>query len=184
MILVANKCDGSIYNFAEIAERVQQRVGKLLDEWHEGHGLRGRSKGRRKDLTLVPGISRVSCREGSSGEVSGLPALIDLISRQAATSILVPPAWDLALEVIRALRTSCDPTSAARKKLGLPNTTPRGGVGDVHAFAFISKDELFCKWESVVDNVRGDVQAAMVSNRESALQGALWIRYVCFADPS
>lgn len=75
--------------------------------------------------------------------------------------------------MIDALRTSCDPTTAAREELGLLNTPPTGGVGDVHAFAFISKDELSCKWERVVENVRGDVQAAMVFNWGKALTGAL-----------
>ena len=176
VILVANKCDGSIEKFVETAERVQQRVRELLKEWHQARGLRGRSQGRVTDLTLLPGISLVSCHEERSLEASGLPALIALISRQAATSIVVPPAWALALEVIDALRTSCDPTTAAREILGLPDTRPTGGVGDVHDFAFISKDELSRKWQRVVENVRGDAQAAAVSNWETALKGALWIR--------
>lgn len=178
MVLVANKCDGSIDQFAETAARIQRRVGELLAVWHEARGLRGRSKGRVTDLTRLPGMSRVSCQEEVSPEASGLPALIALISRQAATSILVPPAWDLALEVIRALRTSRDPIAAARVKLGLSYPPPAGGVAVVHALAFISRDELSRKWLSVVDNVRGDVPAATISNWESDLEGALWITCV------
>lgn len=186
MILVANKCDGSIVKFADTAERVHQRVRELLDVWHQARGLRGRSQGRVTDLTLLPDMSLVSCHENSSLEASGLSALILLISGQAATSIVVPPAWDLALGVITALRNSCDPTTAARAKLGLPDTRPTGGVGDVHDFAFISNDELSRKWERVVENIRGDAQAAAVSNWKTALKGALWIRYVldgCLSRP-
>lgn len=175
VILVANNFDGSIDDFAETAERVQQRVGELLNVWYEARGLRGRSKGRVTDLTFIPGISRVSCHDKSSPEASGLLALIALISRQAETSILVPPAWNLALEVIRALWTSCDPITAAREKLCLSDTPP---TGDVHAFVFISKEELSREWRRVVENVRGDVEAATISNWESALKGALWIRCV------
>ncbi|CBN74748.1 LRR-GTPase of the ROCO family, putative pseudogene [Ectocarpus siliculosus] len=175
VVLVANKCDGSIDKFAETTEKVQRRVRELVAVWHEARGLRGRSKGHVTDLTLLPGMSRVSCQEEGSPEASGLPALIALISRQAATAIHVPPAWDLALEVIGALRASCNPIAAARDKLGLPNPLPADGVADVHAFAFISKDELSRKWRSVVDNLRGDVPAATISNWQSALEGALWI---------
>lgn len=178
MILVANKCDGSIDDFTETARRVQQRVLELLHVWHGERGLRGRSKGRVTDLTLLAGMSRVSCDDKGSAEASGLPALIGLISRQTSTSIRVPPAWDLALEVIGALRASRDPIAAARETLGLSNTLPAGGVRDLHAFAFISKDELFRIWTSAVENVRGHVQEATISNWESALEGALWIRYV------
>lgn len=178
VILVANKCDGSIDDFTETARRVQQRVGELLHVWHGARGLRGRSKGLVTDLTLLSGMSRVSCHDKGFPEASGLLALIALISHQTATAILVPPAWDLSLEVIGALRASRDPIAAAREKLGLSNPPLTVGVRDLHAFAFISKDDLFLMWRSVVENVRGDVQAATISNWESALMGALWIRCV------
>ncbi|CAM9979903.1 unnamed protein product [Ectocarpus sp. 12 AP-2014] len=175
VILVANKCDGSTDDFTETARRVQQRVGELLHVWHEARGLRGRSEGRVTDVVIRSSMARVSCDDKGSPEASGLPALIALISDYAATSILVPPAWDLSLEVIHALRTGRDPMLAARWKLGLSNTPPARGDGDVHDFAFISEDELSRKWKGVVDNVRGDVRAATISNWESALKGALWI---------
>lgn len=176
VILVANKCDGSIDEFTETADRVEESVREQLNRWHEDRGIRGRSKGRVTDVTILPGMRRVTCLANVPPETSGLTTLQSLIFDQAATPIQVPPAWDLALGVIRALRDSHDPITAARTKLGLPNTTPTGG-GDEHAF--ISTDELSRLWRGVVQNVKNEVQASAISNPESALQGALWIRCVC-----
>ncbi|CAM9863942.1 unnamed protein product, partial [Sphacelaria rigidula] len=175
VILVANKCDGSIDDYTDTVRSVQNRVLELLKDWHEDRGLRGQSKGRVTDVNILPDMSRVSCDDKGFPEASGIPALIALLLNQAATSICVPPAWDFALEAIKCLRASRDPIWAAREKLGLSNTPPTEGVGNLHASPFISKNELSRKWELVVETVRGNVPAATVYNWESALNGALWI---------
>eukprot|EP00903_Cladosiphon_okamuranus_P018362 g16892.t2 len=48
VILVANKCDVSIDDFSETARRVWQRVGELLDVWHEASGLHRATPGPRR----------------------------------------------------------------------------------------------------------------------------------------
>ncbi|CAM9253300.1 unnamed protein product, partial [Sphacelaria rigidula] len=84
VILVANKCDGSVDDFADTVKKVHIRVRDLLDEWHENRGLGGQCSGRVTDLNILPRISRVSCDARGSPEASGLPVLVDLILKQAA----------------------------------------------------------------------------------------------------
>ncbi|CAN0137879.1 unnamed protein product, partial [Scytosiphon promiscuus] len=175
VILVANKCDGSIDDFVETANRVEGRVRELLEIWHDARGLRGQSKGLITDVNILRGMSCVSCEAKGLPEASGLPALKELIAKQAANSIVVPPAWDLALEVIGALRAGCDPVPAARKKLRVSDIPQAQKLGNSNAFAFISKEDLSRKWKGVVENVSPEVPAATVANWESALDGALWI---------
>lgn len=98
-------------------------------------------------------MSRVSCKAKVSLEASGLPELTALIGSQAATSILVSPAWDLALGVLSALRASCDPIAAARYKLQLSDTPPTKEISDAHAFAFISKKDISRMWPSPTGKV-------------------------------
>ena len=182
VILVANKCDASLNDSVEIAERIEERATELLDSWNSSRGLPGRSGGGAKRLTILPGVSRVSCVAGSSPEAYGLTALTARIRGQAATSTAVPPAWALALDFIGALRAGKDPIRAAREKLQLPTT----GTGEVNSRCspFVSKVELSRQWRGVVDNVRDEAPAAAAVNTDGALDGALWIRCVVSETPN
>lgn len=189
MILVANKCDGSIDDFAESTERAQKRVSELLNVWHEARGLRGWRKGRVPDLTLLPGMSRVSCDGKGSPEASGLSALIALISHQAVVSMLVPPTWDLALKVFDALRDGLEPKQVARNYLQLDASAAVDREGITGA-TFLTKNELFGRWIDVVESVRGELQAtgraAAVCNANSlsrvhSRSGMCHTFYVCVA---
>eukprot|EP00752_Nemacystus_decipiens_P012508 g11078.t2 len=175
VILVANKCDASIDDFIKTTERVEKRVRELLDEWSNDRGLRGQSEGLAKGLTILPGVSRVSCLPDNFRQTSGLTALTSRIHDQAATSIRVPPAWVLALGVTGALRAGDEPIRAAREKLRLPTTnTTDEGVSRITS-PFVSRAELSRQWRHVVGTLEGEAPAAAMVNPDGALDGALQI---------
>ncbi|CAN0097131.1 unnamed protein product, partial [Ascophyllum nodosum] len=178
VILVANKCDGSVANkcetsladFEETTTKMERRVKHLLEEWQK----------RRKDgdvtvVRLLDGVSRTSCVN-----YGGIDGLVERISGEGATSILVPPAWDLALKILDALRSGGDPLRAARAHLGL--NEKRAAAGETHKIVtntFTTKKKLLKLWEDIVRQVSEELQSpedrTAVSNWKNALNGALWI---------
>ncbi|CAN0241673.1 unnamed protein product, partial [Ascophyllum nodosum] len=99
--------------------------------------------------------------------------------KQEVASIQVPPAWDLALKVIEAQRTGGDPLHVVRDhlKLNETGTTCETRIKLV-ANTFTTKDQLFKLWYDIVGEVSGELEGkkkAAVSNKDSALDGALWI---------
>ena len=167
MILVANKCDSSLADFEEATGRVERVVKHELDEWQK--------RRRSKDVTAVMlknSVSRISCND-----YKGIDNLRERIFKQDAASIQVPPAWDLALRVLEALRTDRDPLNFARNHLEL--TTTCNKRPKLEANTFLTKDQLFKLWHDIVGEVSGELKGAKtaaVSNVDSALNGALWIR--------
>lgn len=152
VILVANKCDTSIDDFVETTEKVEARVRELLDGWQRTRGSGGRGEGRVQEVTVHPGMRRVSCLSGNSPEGSGLQALTALIRAQAATSVPAPvaPAWALALEFVESLRVGGAPTRAVRESPQLLDTTVTE-ERDSRVSPFVSRDELSRQWSDVVD---------------------------------
>ena len=180
VVLVANKCDVSLDDFKDTTEIVEGFVKRELNEWQECRRSNRRytKHPNSKDVTtvrLLDGISRISCNN-----YGGIDELQDCILNQDAASIQVPPAWDLALKVVEALRTNVDPLHVAWNHLKLNHT----GATDSEASQMVSntfttKDELFKLWNGIVREVSGELEGAKqaaVSNPDSALNGALWIR--------
>lgn len=172
VILVANKCDGSIEGFTGTAAIVEERVTVLRKEWLEGRGFS--STRMNTDITVLERPSLVSCRDGV-----GLQEMIDRIAAQGAVSVRVPPAWGLALTFLDALRDSRDPQQACRDCLGL-GSRPKVGADSEPGSSFFSEKSLVEQWKGVVQNVEGelrsDAEKMAVSDPDSAIEGALWIR--------
>ena len=128
-----------------------------------------------KAVRLQNSVSRISCKN-----YGGIADLKDRIFDQDAASIQVPPAWDLALKVVEALRTGGDPLHVARKHLGLNHMGATGNkIIKLVATTFTTKDQLLKLWHDIVGEVSGELRGAKkaaVSNPDSALNGALWIR--------
>ena len=171
MILVANKCDASLADFEETTKKIEKRVKHLLKEWQSRRRLNRRNRGP-LDGGLLDGVSQTSCVD-----YGGIERLIERISVHGDTSIQVPPAWDLALNVVDALRVNGDPLRAARAHLGLKETEEANKKVNS---TFTTENQLFELWEGIVRQVSEELQSAedmaAVSNWENALDGALWIR--------
>eukprot|EP00752_Nemacystus_decipiens_P009015 g8047.t2 len=211
VLLVANHCDSDQYDgwldsavatcatggerFVRTATLVEKRVRELLKEWQGRRGVLGNGQPMRcrkmaAGVTVLPQASTVSCLSGF-----GLPELIDRVAAQGATSISVPPAWDLALKFIDSLRDGEDPLQAARAHLGLTSPRPSGPAVPAAAerdpdgivlesdsesrSPFMKTSALFQRWMNIVSSVEGDLRSAAekmaVRNPESALEAALWI---------
>lgn len=189
VMLVANKCDGRLDDFAGITNRVKKRATELLQDWQHQRGLQpttlqptaavdrgfnavpqggGSSIAfpsvRRAELTVLLEPSLISCLDDlSSPQACGLSALIDRVAAQAATAVRVPPAWGLALEVIDALREKRDPLQAARAHVGVGATSPAPvaswGAGQSEDSSFISREALVERWNSVVRHLEGELES-------------------------
>ena len=162
--------------FTETVNRVDQRTRSLLQEWQDRRGLSSRGAANLTNVRLLEGVSRVSCLD-----YSGITNLVERISEQGTASIQVPPAWELTLKVIDALREHRLPLSVAREHLRLPNAMTADVVRvSTEPHTVMTKSELFTVWRGIVHHIRSEVQVrgqtAVVSNWESALDGALWIR--------
>ena len=172
VILVANKCDASLADFETTTDSVEKLVKHLLKEWQSRRRLNRRNRGDGTVVSLLHGVSRTSCVD-----YGGIERLIERISEHGATSIQVPPAWDLALNVVDALRANGDPLRAARAHLGLKETEEANKKLNS---TFTTENQLFELWEGIVRQVSEELQSAedmaAVSNWENALNGALWIR--------
>ena len=174
VMLIANQCDGSIGDFSETVETVVKRAQELLKNWQDNRGFPERVNRRPTTLNLLPHASLVSCYDGF-----GLSDLIDRVSGEGSISISVPPAWDLALTIVDALRDKKAPLSVAREHLNLPSI--HRSVGSVPSL-YMPKGALNRLWRSILQNLRESgelrsaVQLAAVTNIDSALEGALWIR--------
>lgn len=174
VILVANKRDKAFNAYTATAAKVEERVRSLLDNWERRRG----NNPAANEMNLLENVSCVSCRN-----YDGINDLIIRIKRQSATSILVPPAWDLALKVMDALRKGLSPSREARRYLNLPVDEE---VAERREDTFVTKDELSHLWKGVIENIRVDIEAprgdhgdadrGVLSNPEGALKGALWIR--------
>lgn len=214
VLLVANKCDRVVKNAAEIARMVEKRVRTMLQDWKARRGLgpifqetgqthssssSGQSvKNSCTDVNLLNGSSLISCEN-----YAGIQELIERVLVQCVSSIEVPPAWELALEFISALRCKRPPVRAILEYLQLP--VIEEDVDACWSGSFITKEELNGMWKSVVgkandemlrtsesglsrlwqDFVRrltGGIDSADndidISNSDSALEGALQIRWV------
>ncbi|CAM9525926.1 unnamed protein product [Scytosiphon promiscuus] len=168
VILVANKCDGSLEDFVDTAETVEARARELLKTWQEKRKIPGMT-----DVTLLRHPSRVSCRDGG-----GLSQVIDRVGNHGATSVSVPPSWGLALTFLDALRDKRSPLQAARKYLGL-DARSEDTHDDASPSVFMTKAALLQRWMGVVQGVEGELRSEAdkmaVSDPESALEGALWM---------
>lgn len=175
VILVANKCDGSVDAFSATVKAVSERVGELLQDWQDSRGIHGQVPSRSTTLTLLPETSLVSCADGL-----GLSELIDRVAGQGGTSFSVPPAWDLALAVLDALRDNKAPLCVAREHLNLSPSSQSGA--DNVSNLFIPKRALIRQWQIVLRNLdksgelRSKEQQAVLKNPDSALTGSLEIR--------
>ena len=175
VILVANKCDGSVDAFSATVQAVSERVGELLRDWQDSRGIHDQFPIRSSTLTLLPGTSLVSCADGL-----GILDLIDRLAGQGGTSFTVPPAWDLALAVLDALRYHKAPLGVAREHLNL-SSGPQNGTSNVSSL-FISKKALIRQWQNVLGKLdtsgelRSEEQQAVLKNPDSALKGSLQIR--------
>ena len=172
VIMVANKCDRSLAAFAETTGRIEKLVNRLLNEWQSRRSSNRRKGGDVTEVRLLDGVSRTSCVD-----YGGIDKLVERISEESATSIQVPPAWDLALKVLDALRAGDDPLRAARAHLRLKETQE---TNENVINTFTTKNRLLKLWEDIVRQVSEELQIAedmtAVSNWENALNGALWIR--------
>ena len=173
VILVANKCDGPLDAFAGTTGRVEGLVKRLLNKWQSRRKPNRRNSGNVTTVVrLLDGISRTSCVD-----YGGIDRLIERISDHGATSIQIPPSWDLALNVVDALRAGGDPLRTARAHLGLKETKE---TNEKVINTFTTKNQLLKLWEDIVRQVSEELQSAedmaAVSNWENALNGALWIR--------
>lgn len=174
VMLVANQCDGPVGDFSEIVETVVSRAQELLATWQDTRGFPDRANRRPTTLNLLPQASLLSCYSGF-----GLSDLIDRVAGEGGTWISAPPAWDLALAVVDALRDKKAPLGVAREHLKLPSV--QGSVGSVPNL-YMTKGGLNRLWESTLQKLResGELRSAAqltaVTNTDSALEGALWIR--------
>ena len=165
VMLVANKCDKELDSYVETTRIVEKAARKSMMDWR--HGVKG--------VNLLDGVSRVSCKS-----YGGIDTLVERVLEQGSTSIQVPPAWELALKVVDALRDGYKPLQAARKHLKLADAgTTRIPVNMV-IDNIVTKSNLVKLWENVVGQVSPALQElgqmAAVSSWETALDGALWIR--------
>lgn len=171
VILVANKCDGSTDKFTRIVDHVETRARVLLEEWC---ALRGLDHDQAvKGVNLLDRTSAISCVD-----FLGVEGLIDRVSEQGATMIKVPPAWDLALTVIDALRDGRDPQQAARIRLKYATSKNEEDAASVTRKRHITLEELLGLWNGIVANgagLKAEQEAAMINSR-GALEGALWVR--------
>ncbi|CAN0383216.1 unnamed protein product [Ascophyllum nodosum] len=171
VIMVANKCDRSLAAFAETTGRIEKLVNRLLNEWQSRRSSNHRKGGDVTEVRLLDGVSRTSCVD-----YGGIDKLVERISEESATSIQVPPAWDLALKVLDALRAGGDPLRAARAHLRLKETQ---NTNENVINTFAAKNQLLKLWEDIVRQVSEELHSAedmtAVSNWENALNGALWI---------
>lgn len=172
-MMVANKCDRSTNTFAETIERVEASVRDSLEEWYLPRGFDdGRAVER---MNLLRKTSAVSCMD-----FLGIEKLRERISDQGATEIKLPPAWNLALKVVDALRDGHSPLQAARRHLKCASSKAEDGVMSTRRRKFITRMDLFSLWESTAADVGGEAleagQRAAMINPKSALEGALWIR--------
>ncbi|CAB1104970.1 unnamed protein product [Ectocarpus sp. CCAP 1310/34] len=171
VILVANKCDGSIEDFTGTAAVVEERVAVLRKEWRKARGFS--STRMDMDMTVLERSSLVSCLDGV-----GLQEMIDRIAAQSAASMRVPPAWGLALTFLDALRDSRDPQQACRDCLSL-GSRPKVGADREPGRSFFTENSLVEQWKGVVQNVEGelrsDAEKMAVSDPDGAIEGALWI---------
>ncbi|CAN0156577.1 unnamed protein product [Ascophyllum nodosum] len=164
VMLVANKCDKELDSYVETTRIVEKAARKSMMDWR--HGVKG--------VNLLDGVSRVSCKS-----YGGIDTLVERVLEQGSTSIQVPPAWELALKVVDALRDGYKPLQAARKHLKLADAgTTRIPVNMV-IDNIVTKSNLVKLWENVVGQVSPALQElgqmAAVSSWETALDGALWI---------
>lgn len=186
VMLVANKCDRRVDDFAGIANKVEQQAAELLRDWQDNRGIQptlhpttsidrgctaapeGASPAvwsvRRTEVTVLSEPNLVSClADGSSPQACGLSALIDRVAAQAATAVRVPPAWGLALKVIDALREKRDPLRAARAHLGVGTTSPAPveseGEGQVEDTSFMSRKAFVERWNGVVRSLDGELES-------------------------
>ncbi|CAM9890847.1 unnamed protein product [Ectocarpus fasciculatus] len=166
VLLVANKCDGSLQDFVGTAGAVEVSARRQLQEWQVN-----RNKPGMTELSLLPRPSLVSCDDGG-----GLTEVIARVDAQSATSIVVPPSWGLALAFLDALRDSRDPEPAARRHLHLDFDAE---VGAAHASSFMTESTLFQRWNDTVKSVAGELtspaERMAVSDHNGAMEGALWI---------
>lgn len=175
VLLVANKCDGPIGDFSETIRRVEERIHELLKDWQDNRGIPGEAVPDPATLNLLPHVSPVSCGNGW-----GLSQMVDRVAGQGGTSISVPPAWGLALAVLDALRDQKAALGAARQHLKLPSSS-QDRADSTPSFYF-SKEALRRLWRGVIRSLleSGELQSTAekvaVSNPDSALEGALWIR--------
>lgn len=177
VMLVANKCDGSIADFRATAEMVQARVTELLRKWNRRRGgLRYRPfTPPETEVNLLPRPSLVSCRDGG-----GLPDMIGRVADHGAASMSVPPSWGLALEFLAALRKKRSPLRSAREYLGLDASSDNQRPEDVSEASLITKASLSKLWNDLVQRITGelrsDAEKMVVADTGGALEGALWIR--------
>lgn len=173
VMLVANKCDGSTDKFSKTVEQVESCVERFLKDWCKA---RGSDDGRAvQGVTLLEETSAVSCLD-----FSGISKLRDRISKQGATEIKVPPAWDLALEGIEALRDGRSLLQAARSHLKCFASEGEERVIRARKKPFVTRMDLRSLWENTVASIGGEAlnarQKAAMINPRGALEGALWIR--------
>jgi len=210
VLLVANKCDRAVKGAAETVRMVERRVIIMLQEWKDRRGLRQNSGmdgfddrvfrhgNTSAEVNVLEGSSIISC-----DNYDGIPTLIERILAQCVSSIEVPPAWELALEVINALRCKRSPMRAAFDYIQLPVLVQNDDA--CWSRSFITKEELSSIWKSVVGKAKDEMlrtnrsgmsrlwqdvvrrviegisptdNEAAVSNPDSALEGALQIRWV------
>lgn len=169
VMLAANKCDGPVETFSATVQTCTHRAGELLRGWQHKRGISGRVARRLNTLNILPKASLVSCDDGL-----GLSELIDRVAGHGATSISVPPMWNLALTFIGALRDKKSPLSAAREYLNL--TSNHQDSVESAPSSFLPKKDLVLQWEGVLRILRRHGPAMTLSNSDSALEGGLWIR--------
>ena len=205
VLLVANKIDLAVDDAAETVRRVEKRVRIKLQEWKDrrGPGQSSNEYGhasphKSTEINLLKGSSLVSC-----DNFDGISTLIKRILDQYVSPIEVPPSWELAMEFINALRGQRSPVHACLEYLKLPVTGEN--VGTEWWGTFITKEELSSMWRNVVGKAKGEMlqtsksgmsrpwenlvtrvtgglseggNDAAVNNSDSALEGALQIRWV------
>ncbi|CBJ25495.1 LRR-GTPase of the ROCO family [Ectocarpus siliculosus] len=166
VLLVANKCDGSLQEFVGTAGAVESSARRQLQEWQGNRKSPGVTK-----LTILQQPSLVSCDDGG-----GLSEVIARVDAQGATSIVVPPSWGLALAFLDALRDSRDPEPATRRFLHLDFDAE---VGAAQGSSFMTESTLFQRWNDTVKSVAGELtspaERMAVSDHHGAMEGALWI---------
>ena len=175
VLLVANKCDGSIGNFSETVRKVRTRVTELLSQWHDSRGFNSQDAIHVSTINVLAETCKVSCRDGL-----GLVDLVDVITAQSCASLSVPPSWDLALAFLDALRDKKEPLQAARDRLGLSSSGPVH-CEDGPSRLYIPKKALAYQWNALLQELtrRGEVQCAAARaaclTPDRSLEGSLWI---------
>lgn len=200
VILVANKCDGSIEDFRATIVAVEECVTERLQEWKEQRQEWNERQGGgpgdapRKDIfgnfvgrggfenpfvgshIFTSHNSEVSLSQTPSlvscYDGGGLPEVIRRVADHGATAISVPPAWALALEFLGALRDKRSPLRAVRGYLGLDASSEELPEGASDA-SFTTEESLFERWKSIVLSVEGELQSAAAKMAVSDPGGAL-----------